>query len=100
MRILATLALENPTVTLPPDKIYFNAISVSVTPFNVLDSYPAEMFMIGEDFGGWVWGFDGVAEMVPVNRFDGYFWCVRYIAAGNGVIWSPMRCWGSDLLRL
>lgn len=100
MRILATLALENPTVTLPPDKIYSNAISVSVTPFNVPDSYPAEMFMIGEDFGGWDWGSDGVAEMVPVNGFEGNFWCVRYITAGNGFKWSPKRDWGSDFFSL
>lgn len=100
MRISATPSLENPTVTVPPGRIFSNSIAVSVTPFNVPDSYPAEMYMIGEDFGGWDWGSDGVAEMIPVNGFEGNFWCVRYITAGNGFKWSPKRDWGPDFFSL
>jgi hypothetical protein len=100
MRIIATIALENPTVTIPPDKVYSNAISLSVTPYNVPDSYPAEMFMIGKDFGDWVWSSDGVAVMTPVHGFEGHFWCVRYITAGNGFKWCAKREWGSDFFSL
>ena len=100
MRIIATIALENPTVTIPPDKVYSNAISLSVTPYNVPEAYPAEMFMIGQDFGGWNWGSDGVAKMTPVHSFEGHFWCVRYITAGNGFKWCAKREWNGDFFSL
>lgn len=100
MRIVATIALDNPTVTNPPDKVYSNTISMSVTPYNVPDSYPAEMFMIGADFGGWNWSSDGVAVMTPVHSFEGHFWCVRYITAGNGFKWCSRREWSGDFFSL
>jgi hypothetical protein len=100
MRICATIALENPTVTIPPDKIYSNTLSLSVTPYNVPDAYPAEMFMIGADFGGWDWNSSGVAIMTPVHSFEGHFWCVRYITAGNGFKWCAKREWSGDFFSL
>lgn len=100
MRIVATVALENPTVTNPPDKVYSNSVSLSVTPYNVPDSYPAEMYMIGADFGGWSWSSDGVAVMTPVHSFEGHFWCVRYITAGNGFKWCSKREWSGDFFSL
>ena len=100
LRISATIALENPTVTLPPDKVYSNTITLSVTPYNVPDAYPAEMFMIGADFGGWSWSSDGVAVMTPVHSFEGHFWCVRYITAGNGFKWCAKREWSGDFFSL
>jgi hypothetical protein len=80
--------------------VYSNTISLSVTPYNVPDSYPTEMFMIGQDFGGWSWSSDGVAEMIPVHGFEGYFWCVRYITAGNGFKWCSKREWSGDFFSL
>jgi len=100
MRISATIALENPTVTLPPDKVYSNNIALSVVPYNIPAAYPAEMFMIGQDFGGWNWGSDGVAVMTPVHSFEGHFWCVRYITAGNGFKWCAKREWNGDFFSL
>lgn len=100
VRITATVALENPTVTIPPDKVYSNPISLSVTPYNVPDSYPAEMYMIGADFGGWNWSSDGVAQMIPVHGFEGNFWCIRYITAGNGFKWCSKREWNGDFFSL
>ena len=101
VRVSATIALENPTVTIPPEKVYSsNTIALSVTPYNVPDSYPAEMYMIGQDFGGWDWGSDGVAIMTPVNGFEGHFWCVRYITAGNGFKWCAKREWNGDFFSL
>lgn len=100
MRIVATIALENPTVTIPPGKIYSNAIQVAVKPYNVPGSYPTEMYMIGNDFGGWDWGSSGVAVMTPVHSFDGHFWCVRYITAGNGFKWCAQRAWSGDFFSL
>ena len=100
MRIVATIALENPTVTIPPDKVYSNTIPISVVPYNVPDSYPSEMYMIGQDFGGWNWDSDGVAVMTPVWGFEGHFWCVRYITAGNGFKWCAKRAWNGDFFSL
>lgn len=100
MRIQATIALENPTVTIPPDKVYSNTVAVSVTPYNVPDSYPAEMYMIGADFGNWDWGSSAVVEMTPVHGFEGNFWCVRYITAGNGFKWCAKREWNGDFFSL
>ncbi|MCL1973535.1 MAG: SusF/SusE family outer membrane protein [Bacteroidetes bacterium] len=100
MRIVATVALENPTVTIPPAKVYSNTVSVSVVPYNVPGSYPETMYMIGSDFGGWNWGSDQVAVMTPVHSFDGHFWCVRYITAGNGFKWCSKREWNGDFFSL
>jgi len=100
MRIYATVALENPTVTIPPAKVYSNTLSVSVLPYNVPDSYPAEMYMIGQDFGGWDWSSDGVAVMTPVHGFEGHFWCIRYITADNGFKWCAKREWNGDFFSL
>jgi hypothetical protein len=100
LRIVATIALENPTVTVPPDKVYSNTLSLSVLPYNVPDNYPTEMYMIGEEFGGWNWGSDGVAVMTPVYSFDGHFWCVRYISAEKGFKWCAKREWNGDFFSL
>lgn len=100
MRIQATIALDNPTVTVPPDKVYSNTIAMSVVPHNVPDAYPAEMYMIGVDFGDWNWSSDGVVEMIPVHGFEGNFWCVRYITAGNGFKWCAKREWSGDFFSL
>jgi hypothetical protein len=49
MRIAATIALENPTVMNPPDKVYSNTLSLSVVPYFIPASDLAEMFMSGAD---------------------------------------------------
>ena len=36
MRISATIALENPTVTIPPDKVFSNTISLTVVPYSIV----------------------------------------------------------------
>jgi len=58
------------------------------------------MYMIGADFGGWNWSSDGVAVITPVHSFDGHFWCVRYITAGNGFKWCSKREWSGDFFSL
>ena len=100
LRIVATIALENPTVTIPPEKVYSNGITISVVPYNVPNSYPSEMYMIGQDFGGWDWNSDRVVPMTPVHSFEGHFWCVRYITAGNGFKWCAKRAWSGDFFSL
>jgi hypothetical protein len=55
-----------------------------------------DLYMIGDEFGGWDWSSDGVVEMTPVNGFEGHFWAVRYITAGKGFKWCPVRDWNGD----
>jgi len=100
MRIAATIALENPTVTISPDKKYSNAIAIAVTPYAVPGSYPEEMFMIGAEFGNWDWSSDGVAVMTPVHSNAGHFWCIRYFTANEKFKWNSKRGWGGDFNSL
>ncbi len=100
MRIAATVALENPEVTIPPDMIYSNAVDISIMPYFVPAAFPSEMFMIGTDFGNWDWASDGVVTMTPVHTHEGHFWAIRYITADNGFKWCSQKAWGSDFFSL
>jgi hypothetical protein len=75
-----------------------NAITVSITPVEF--TYPAAVYMIGQDFGNWEWNSDGVVEMTPVHSHDGQFWCVRYFTAGKGFKWNTVRDWSGDFSSL
>lgn len=100
MRISASIALENPTVTIPPDVLYSNAIHLSVVPYYLPAAYPTEMYMIGKGFGDWSWDSDGVVDMIPVWGFEGHFWCIRYITAGEGFKWCSKKAWNGDFSSL
>ena len=70
-------------------------------------AYPDHLYMIGEEFGGWDWGSDGVVEMTPVlhepawgANAPGQFWTVRYIHAGKGFKFNSERKWGGDFWGL
>ena len=70
-------------------------------------AYPEHLYMIGEEFGGWDWNSDGVAEMTPVlNQPDwganapGQFWTVRYFHAGKGFKFCAKRAWDGDFWGL
>ena len=65
-----------------------------------LSIYPSTMYMIGNEFGGWNWESDGIAELAPVYGFDGHFWTVRYISAGEGFKWCAKREWSGDFASL
>ena len=69
--------------------------------------FPTQLFMIGEEFGGWDWSSDGVVEMTPVvhnpewgTNAEGQFWTVRYISAGKGFKFNSKREWGGDFWGL
>ena len=100
IRVSATIALENPRVTVPPPTVVSNAVAVTVTPHYIPAAYPSELFMIGKDFGDWSWGSEDVAEMIPVHGNEGNFWCIRYITAGNGFKWNSKREWGGDFFSI
>jgi len=63
--------------------------------------YPDNVYMIGQEFGGWDWSNSAVAEMTPVNGNPGKFWAVRYFAnASDGFKWNTAKVWGGDFSSL
>ena len=69
--------------------------------------YPAQLYMIGEEFGNWDWKSDGVVEMTPVihkpewtANAPGQFYTVRYFHAGKGFKFCAKREWGTDFWGL
>ncbi|MDL2257360.1 SusF/SusE family outer membrane protein [Bacteroidales bacterium OttesenSCG-928-I14] len=100
VRVVATIALENPTVTNTPDKLYSNSTKLTVLPFFIPPAFPSEMYMIGAEFGDWSWDSENVVTMVPVHSFEGHFWAIRYIEAGKGFKWCSQRAWNGDFFSL
>ncbi|MDR2293494.1 MAG: SusF/SusE family outer membrane protein [Prevotellaceae bacterium] len=74
-----------------------NPVIVSVT--TVAPLYPSQLYMIGQDFGGWDWNSATVAEMIPIHSHPGQFWCVRYFTT-NGFKWNTVKAWGGDFYSL
>ena len=63
-------------------------------------NYPEHLYMVGQDFGAWNWGSDGVVELVPVvhnpdwgANAEGQFWTVRYFKADSGFKFNSVRDW-------
>ncbi len=100
MRIAATPALDNTTVTNYPDTVFSNVIALGVQAYYQAPAYPETMYMIGEEFGGWDWSSEGIAVMTPVWGFEGHFWTVRYISSGKGFKWCAKREWSGDFFKL
>ncbi len=70
-------------------------------------NFPEQLYMIGEEFGGWNWESDGVVEMTPVlhnpdwgANAEGQFYTVRFISAGKGFKFNSKRDWGGDFYGL
>ncbi len=63
---------------------------------------PTELYIIGEEFGNWNWADANVVAMNPVagDNGAGQFWAIRYITAGKGFKFSPVKDWGSDFHSL
>ena len=68
--------------------------------------FPDQLYMIGEEFGGWDWSSDGVVEMIPVINNEwggdatGQFYAIRYISAGKGFKFCSQRAWSGDFWGL
>lgn len=86
-----------------PNKPASNDVSFTIT--TKAPVIPANVYMIGDDFGSWGWESDGVVEMIPVNSNEyagqeGKFWCVRYFTKDKGFKWSTTRAWVGDFYSL
>ena len=75
-------------------------------PTILIDEYkefPDALYMVGQDFGGWDWGSDGVVELIPVvhnpgwgAEAEGQFWTVRYFKADSGFKFNSARDWNGN----
>ncbi len=70
-------------------------------------AYPEQLYMIGDEFGGWDWGSDGVVEMTPVihkpdwgAEAEAQFWTIRYFTADKGFKFNSKKAWGGDFWGL
>ena len=66
---------------------------------------PTELYMIGQDFGGWDWASEGIVELTPVHSHSGAFWTTRYIKATtadefHGFKFCPKKEWSGDFTGL
>ena len=71
-----------------------------VLPGYELPQLPTELYMIGQDFGGWDWESEGVVSMTPVHSHEGAFWTTRYFTAGSGFKFCAKRAWDGDFFTL
>ena len=60
---------------------------------------PETMYIIGEGVGGWDWATNAV-DMIPVTEKAGWFWAIRYIEAGKGFKFCPVKAWNGDFYSL
>ncbi|MBR0255985.1 MAG: SusF/SusE family outer membrane protein [Bacteroidales bacterium] len=86
-------------------RVVFNPATKEVTIKAV--AFPEQLYMIGEEFGGWDWNSNGVVEMIPVlhnpdwgAEAEGQFWTVRYFTAGKGFKFCSVRDWKGDFWGL
>ena len=89
-------------------KVVFNPATKEVTVNTV--AFPEHLYMIGDEFGGWDWGSDGVVELTPVvyqptwgadsDKSEAQFWAVRYISAGKGFKFCSQKAWSGDFWGL
>lgn len=86
-------------------KVQFNPESKKMLISSV--AFPEQLYMIGDEFGGWDWGSDGVVEMTPVlhnpewgAEAEGQFYTVRYFSAGKGFKFNSRKDWGGDFWGL
>ena len=66
----------------------------------LVPTYPETMYMIGAEFGNWVWDSEDVVEMVPVNGMEGMFWCTRKFTADQGFKFNSARNWDGSFAKL
>ncbi len=86
-------------------KVQFNPESKKMLISTV--AYPEQLYMIGDEFGGWDWGSDGVVEMTPVihkpdwgAEAEAQFWTIRYFTADKGFKFNSKKAWGGDFWGL
>ena len=92
--VVASIASTYGTVQSAP-------ITVSVNVGSDVPLFPDNVYMIGQEFGGWNWADAGVVTMTPINGNAGKFWAVRYFAnSADGFKWCNVKDWKGDFFSL
>jgi hypothetical protein len=88
--------------------VYTIELFIGTTPYHATltktgeadaPTLPETMYLIGDGVGGWDWEANG-QDMIPVNGKAGQFWAIRYIEAGKGFKFCPVKEWAGDFYSL
>ena len=61
--------------------------------------YPVNLYMSGDNFGGWSSG--RMVKMVPVGvEGNGAFWCINHFTAGKSIEWSTDKTGADSFAKL
>ena len=70
-------------------------------------NFPAHLYMIGSEFGGWNWNSDGIIELFNVVHepdwgadAEGQYYTIQYFTAGEGFKFCSKREWSGDFNHL
>ena len=63
-------------------------------------SLPEEMYIIGNEFGGWNWDAESVVTMNAVHSHPGAFWAIRYMTTTTEFKFSPKKNWDPAFCKL
>ena len=77
----------------------FNAGTGEIKGEGEAPTLPETMYIIGDAVGGWDWEANG-QDMIPVNGKAGQFWAIRYLEAGKGFKFCPVKEWSGDFTGL
>lgn len=77
----------------------FNAGTGEIKGEGEAPALPETMYIIGDAVGGWDWEANG-QDMIPVNGKAGQFWAIRYLEAGKGFKFCPVKEWSGDFTGL
>ena len=61
---------------------------------------PTTMYIIGNEFGNWIWSDASVVEMTPVHSHEGCFWAIRYMTTATEFKFCAMKEWNGDFTGL
>ena len=88
--------------------VYTIELFIGTTPYHATltktgeadaPTLPETMYLIGDGVGGWDWELNG-QDMIPVTDKAGMFWAIRYIEAGKGFKFCPVKAWNGDFTGL
>ena len=105
---LDNLTQDGSNITDTAPGVYTIELFISKAPYHAkltktadadAPTLPETMYIIGDGVGGWDWEANG-QDMIPVTDKAGMFWAIRYIEAGKGFKFCPVKAWNGDFTGL
>ena len=105
---LDNLTQDGSNITDTAPGVYTIELFISKAPYHAkltktadadAPTLPETMYIIGDGVGGWDWEANG-QDMIPVTDKAGDFWAIRYIEAGKGFKFCPVKAWNGDFTGL